>query len=219
MYLSLHLSHVSRQWRCVALEVPSPSDGVRICQSEGPEASTVTPPKPPDASPSTLPAIRHHCPYTLPSLQRITASWGIHPLDTSAYSSSMGHSSPHTMLRNNGRPSSRRWRTSLRYLSPVAAHPWLRANDGDSSREVLRFLPFYDIAHPTECLSRSPISARCRLTWTMDPLCELDSLSFAPFYNLTNIRYLELDVPNFGEGSFPIARPLEGMVSGMLVLP
>jgi hypothetical protein len=46
----------------------------------------------------------------------------------------------------------------------------------------------------------------------MDPQCELDSLSFAPFYNLTDIRYLELDVPNLRGGSFRIARPLEEVV-------
>ena len=37
-----------------------------------------------------------------------------------------------------------------RYLTLVATHPWLRASDPGSRGEVLRFLPFYDIAHPTE---------------------------------------------------------------------
>ena len=37
----------------------------------------------------------------------------------------------------------------------------------------------------------------------------MDSLSFATFYNLTDIRYLELEVLNLRGGSFRIASPLE----------
>jgi len=56
------------------------------------------------------------------------------------------------------------------------------------------------------------ISALRRLTWTMDPECILESLSFVPFHNLTDLRYLELDVPNLIGGSFRIARSVEEVV-------
>ena len=40
------------------------------------------------------------------------------------------------------------------------------------------------------------ISVLRRLTWTTDTQCELDSFSFASFYNPTDIQCLKLDVPN-----------------------
>lgn len=214
VYLGLDLSHVSRQWRRVALRTPSLWSGIRICQCEQPRASRVTLPK----------STRHFLRYSSPLLLYLTVSaenyrilehfpvlrvrslviYGTHE---AIYDASVQWVTEFPALEDLivevSPPPPPPPTHDLERLTPVVGNDFF---DLFPSMTWLTLRNVYDIP------DFQRISGLRRLTWTMDPECELSSLSLFPFHDLTHIRYLELDVPNLTGGWFRIAKTLEEVV-------
>lgn len=212
VYLGLTLSHVCRQWRRVALRMPSLWSGIRICQSEQPQKSKVTLPK----------STRHFLHYSSPLLLYLTIS---------AENSRILECLPAQRIRSlliYGTldaiyDASEQWRTQFPALEdlivevsplPPPIYGFERAMPivCDDFFDFFPLMTWLTLRNVDYIPHFRRISALRRLTWTMDPQCELDTISFAPFHDLTDIRYLELDVPNLTGNSFRIARPLEEVV-------
>jgi hypothetical protein len=212
VYLGLTLSHVSRQWRGVALQIPSLWSGIRICQSDQPETSA-------HALPErtrhflrcssfllidlTVSADNHHILCRLPThrirslvifgtfeaIYDASEHWEVQfPALTDLF---LEVSPPQPPIHGFQRPTPI---VDELFFDSFPSMTWL------TLRNIDCICPFQHIAN------------LCRLTWTMDAQCELDSMSFIPFYDLTDIHYLELDVPNLIGGPFHIARPVQEAV-------
>jgi len=229
VYLGLGLSHVCRQWRRVALRTPSLWSDIRICQPEQPNASRVTLPKRTrhflhyNASRGTLPkSTQHFLHYSSPLLLCLTVSAGnyriLERFPALRVRSLVIYGTLEAIYY-----ASDQWTTQFPVLEdlivevsplPPPIHgcervtPLVRDNFFDYF-PCMTWLTLRNV----DCIPHfRRISGLRRLTWTMDPECKLESLSFAPFQDLTDIRYLELDVPNLIGGSFRIARSLEEVV-------
>ena len=212
VYLGLTLSHVCRQWRRVALRMPSLWSGIRICQCEQPQNSTVTLPK----------STRHFLRYSSPLLLYLTISAEnyriLECLPAQRIRSLVIYGTLEAIY-----DASEQWRTQFPALEdlivevsplPPPIHGFERAMPlvGDNFFNFFPFMTWLTLRNVDYIPHFQHVSALRRLTWTMDPQCELESISFAPFHDFTDIRYLELDVPNLTGGSFRIARSVEEVV-------
>ena len=212
IYLGLSLSHVCRQWRHVALKTPSLWSGIRICQNERPEGSTVTLPR----------STRHFLRFSSPLLLYLTVSAENHRilerLPTQRVRSLVIYGTLEAIY-----DASEQWRTQFPALEdlivevfplPPPIDGFERATSivGDNFFGFFPLMTWLTLRNVDYIPHFRHISALRRLTWTIDPRCELESISFAPFHDFTDIRYLELDVPNLTGGSFRIAQPLEEVV-------
>jgi len=212
IYLGLSLSHVCRQWRRVALRTPALWAGIRICQSELPDVSTVTLPK----------STRHFLRYSSPLLLYLTLSAENHRilgrLPAQRVRSLVIYGTLEAIY-----DASKQWTTQFPVLEDLIVEvsplpPPVYGVERETPIVVDNFFNFFPfmtwltLRNVNYIQSFQPIATLRRLTWTMDPQCEMESTSFAAFHHLTDIRYLELDVPNLRGGSFRIARPLEEVV-------
>jgi hypothetical protein len=208
VYLGLGLSHVCRQWRRVALRIPSLWSGIRICQYEQP----VTLPK----------STRHFLRYSSPLLLYLTVSADnyriLERLPAERVRSLVIYGTFEAIY-----DASEQWGALFPALEdlivqvsplPPPIHGFERVTPivGDNFFNFFPSMTWLTLRNVDYIPHFQRISALHRLTWTMDPQCELESLAFAPFHDLTDIRYLELDVPNLTGGPFRIARPLEEVV-------
>ncbi|SRR5258706_1913724 len=212
VYLGLSLSHVCRQWRRVALKRPSLWSGIRICQSERPERSTVTLPK----------STRHFLRFSSSLLLYLTVSAEnyriLECLPAQRVRSLVIYGTLEAIYH-----ASEQWSTQFPALEdlivevsplPPPIHGFERAMPivDDNFFDFFPLMTWLTLRNVDYIPHFQRISALRRLTWTIDPQCEMESISFAPFHDFTHIRYLELDVPNLTGGSFRIAKPLEEVV-------
>jgi len=212
VYLGLGLSHVCRQWRRVVLRMPSLWSGIRICQPEQPPGSRVTLPK----------STRHFLHYSSPLLLYLTVSAEnyriLERLPALRVRSLVIYGTLEAIYY-----ASDQWVTQFPVLEdlivevsplPPPIHGFERVTPlvRDNFFDFFPSMTWLTLRNVDYIPHFQRISALHRLTWTMDPESKLETLSFAPFHDLTDIRYLELDVPNLIGGSFRIARPLEEVV-------
>ena len=212
VYLGLNLSHVCRQWRRVALRMPSLWSGIRICQCEQPQRSTITLPK----------STRHFLRYSSPLLLYLTISAENYPILECLPAQRIRSLAIYGTLEAIY-DASEQWRTQFPALEdlivevsplPPPIHGFERATSivDDDFFNFFPSMTWLTLRNVDYIPRFQRISALRRLTWTMDPQCEFESISFAPFFDFTDIRYLELDVPNLTGGPFRIAKPLEEVV-------
>ena len=212
VYLGLDLSHVSRQWRRVALRMPSLWSGIRICQWKQPGASTAKLPK----------STRHFLRYSRPFLLYLTVSAEncriLDHLPALRVRSLVVYGTLEAIY-----DASVQWRTAFPALEdlivevsppppPIHGFEQLTPVVGENFFDFFPSMTWLTLRNVDYIPHFNRISNLPRLTWTVDPQCELETLSFSPFHDLTYIRYLELDVPNLTGGSFFIARSLEEVV-------
>jgi hypothetical protein len=212
VYLGLTLSHVSRQWRHVALRIPSLWSGIRICQPDWPETSLIALPK----------SIRHFLRYSSSLLLYLTVSADNHRilwrLPTDRIHSLVVFGTFEAIY-----DASEHWEVQFPTLTdlivevsppPPPIHGFQRPTPvvGELFFDSFPSMTWLTLRNVDWIPRFRRIAGLRRLTWTMDSQCELDSISFFPFHDLTDIQYLELDVPNLRGGPFRIARPLQEVV-------
>ena len=216
IYLGLHLSHVSPQWRRVALKMPTLWAGLRICQSEPPRAAPFTLPR------STRRFLRHFLQYSSSLLIYLTLSAENHLiltcLPTQRVRSLVIYGTREAIYDASQRCTTQflALQDLILQISPPPPPPVgvlgpVMPIVGDEFFGFFPSMTWLTLRNVYSFPHFQRIPALRRLTWTMDPQCELDSFSFS-FYNLTDIRYLELDVPNLNGSSFRIARRMEEVV-------
>ena len=216
IYLGLHLSHVSPQWRRVALKMPTLWAGLRICQSEPPMASPFTLPR------STRRFLRHFLQYSSPLLIYLTLSAENHLiltcLPTQRVRSLVIYGTAEAIYDASQRCTTQfsALQDLIIQISPPPPPPIGHLGHmipivGDNFFDFFPSMTWLTLRNVYSFPHFWRIPALRRLTWTMDPQCELDSFSFS-FYTLTDIRYLELDVPNLKGSPFGIATRMEDVV-------
>ena len=212
VYLGLDLSHVSHQWRRVALRMPSLWSGIRICQWKQPGASRAKLPK----------STRHFLHYSRSFLLYLTVSAEncriLEHLPALRVRSLVVYGTLEAIY-----DASVQWRTVFPALEdlivevsppppPIHGFEQLTPLVGNYFFDFFPSMTWLTLRNVHYIPHFEHISGLRRLTWTMDPECELKSFSFSPFSDFTHIRYLELDVPNLTGGWFHIAKTLEEIV-------
>lgn len=212
IYLGLHLSHVCRKWRRVALGVPSLWSGIHISQYELPQAPS-----------STLSnSIRHFVHYSSTMFLNITVPAGTHHILASLPTQRVRSLAIYGTL-DAIYDASMQWGTHFPVLEDLILQvsPLPPPIQGFERETPIVEESFFDFFPAMTWLTLQNVdhiprhrraSALRRLTWSIDPQCELVSLSFSHFHDLTDVRYLELDMPNLSGDVFRIAESLEEMV-------